>query len=56
MKNDRFKEFTDDNGQSYYCPLDAFGGNNRLIDELADDCIETDVVQRYSGNLHILRS
>ena len=56
MKDDAYRKITDDNGRDYYCPLGAIGSDNRLIDEGADDCVETEVVQRYSGNISVLRT
>ena len=56
MRDDAFRKVTDENGQDYYCPLDAVGSDDRLVHGWADDCVETDVVQRYSGHINVLRS
>lgn len=53
---DTYQKVSDDKGQDFYCPLEAIGRDNRLKSEMTDDCIETDVVQRYSGHIRVVRS
>lgn len=45
--SDRNKYFAtkDDNGETILCPMDAADTQN------LDDCVEEDVVRRYSGNI-----
>ena len=52
----RYKKVSDDAGQDYYCPLGALGRDNLSKADRWDDCIETEVVHRYSGNLSVVRS
>lgn len=43
---EKYARLKDANGGSYYCPRDLTAPD-------ADDCVETDVVERYAGNLNI---
>ena len=38
----------------YFCPLDVVQGRDRLSIEHLNECVEVDVVARYSGNLDIV--
>lgn len=54
--DDRYRKVSDDTGQSFYCPLAAVASDNRLKADRRDDCIETEVVHRYSGQIRVVRS
>lgn len=43
--SDTFIETTDENGVAVLCPVGATDGAN------SEDCVEEDVVRRYSGNI-----
>ena len=42
-----------DNGIDYLCPLNQVTGRGVATDSEMDDCVEKDVVERYSGNINI---
>ena len=46
--SDRYRYFAtkDENGETILCPMDAADIQN------FDDCVEEDVVRRYSGNIN----
>ena len=50
-----YTKVKDGDGQDYYCPLRAIGDDHRPNQEMLDDCVESEVVQRYSGNLRAER-
>ena len=55
MENDtRYSKVTDEAGLDYYCPLSPSDPDQPPKDRIGDDCVETDVVHRYSGNIHIV--
>jgi hypothetical protein len=57
MKPDKiFRKVADKKGREFCCPSDAIGRGDRPAESMADDCIETDVVERYSGNIRVDRS
>ena len=41
----RYFATTDENGETILCPMDKAGTRD------LDDCVEEDVVRRYSGNI-----
>lgn len=43
----------DKHGHNYRCPLDAVKDRNAAPDQAFDECVEKDVVERYSGNIDI---
>ena len=54
MKTDSKKKFTkvkDPQGIDHYCPLETDGATS--ADETFDECVEKDVIERYSGNIQI---
>lgn len=54
MKNDTpFTRVTDEAGLDYYCPLTA-DDRDAAPDTIGDDCVESDVVHRYSGHIHVV--
>ena len=55
-ENESYRMVRDDYGRDYYCPLGAIDNHERMKRDRWDECVETDVVQRYSGNIHVLRS
>lgn len=57
MKTESQKKFTrikDPQGTDHYCPVEA--DDAAAENELSDDCVEKDVVERYSGNIEIKES
>jgi|GEM_PF-2263690 len=56
MKNtDKATHFPirDENGTDYLCPIDAVENQNAITDQEFDECVEEDVVRRYSGNVTV---
>ena len=43
----------DQKGEEYLCPLDAVRKRSDLSEEEFEECVERDVVGRYSGNIEI---
>jgi hypothetical protein len=41
------------NGQKFLCPINSDRGHLDHSVDLNDDCIEEDVVRRYSGNINV---
>ena len=56
QEKESYRMVKDEGGDKYYCPLGAIDNNERMKRDRWDECVETDVVQRYSGNIHVLRS
>ena len=40
-------------GTDVYCPMDAISNSAGAVAAEIDECIEKDVVERYSGNIDI---
>ena len=54
MKTGSQKKFTrvkDPQGTDHYCPVEAEDAASE--NEFSNDCVEKDVVERYSGNIEI---
>ena len=43
----------DQNGDDYLCPLNSVKDRNAVTDDELDECVEKDIVERYSGNIEI---
>jgi hypothetical protein len=43
----------DKHGSNYLCPFDSIQERDAISDQLFDECVEKDVVERYSGNIDI---
>ncbi len=54
--DEAYRMVRDENGEKFNCPLGAIDNNNRTKRDRWDECVETDVVQRYSGNIRVIRS
>lgn len=44
---------SDENGADFLCPIDAVKNQNAITDREFDECVEEDVVRRYSGNVKV---
>lgn len=51
ISNNQYFIVKDKNGDEYLCPLNWANSNNAASKKVHDDCIERDVVERYSGNI-----
>ena len=51
---DKFKFTTGEDNVDYACPLDTRETNGRVSMSQLDDCVEADVVGRYSGAIEIV--
>ena len=52
----KYIKVSDDDGQDYYCPLGVTADGKHSHEQIGDDCVETEVVQRYSGNISVKRT
>jgi hypothetical protein len=43
----------DEHGTDYLCPLNAVKDRNAVSDQELAECVEKDVVERYSGDIDI---
>ena len=50
-----YTRVTDEAGNDFYCPLYDIDRNITPHEILGDDCVETDVVHRYSGNIRVVQ-
>ena len=58
MKTDKEERFTPEknqDGTELYCPFDSEETSAVDAGQLSEDCVEKDVVERYSGNIDIKR-
>ncbi len=55
-KNESYRMVKDDSGMDDDCPPGAIDTNERMKRDRWDECVQTDIGQRYSGNIHDLRS
>ena len=53
IKKNTYFVVKDKHGDDYLCPLDAVQDSNAVSDQEFDECVEKDVVERYSGNIVI---
>jgi len=53
-KQATFKYTMGEDDNAYACPLETVENNGRVEMGQLDDCIEADVVGRYSGNIEIV--
>ncbi len=50
----KFKFTTGEDNNAYACPLNTAEINGRVAANDLDDCVEADVVGRYSGSIDIV--
>jgi len=43
----------DKNGIDLLCPFNGVNDRDAVTDKEFDECVEKDVIERYSGNIHI---
>ena len=53
INKNTFFSVKDKHGNDYLCPLNALKGRDAGSDQAFDECVEKDVVERYSGNIDI---
>ena len=39
--------------EEYLCPLNSIGIRDAITEDEMNDCVERDIVERYSGNIKI---
>ena len=49
--NESYRTVTDDSGIDFICPIAETADREAPPAGLHEDCIEKDVIERYSGNL-----
>ena len=50
---DTYVVVKDENHTDYLCPLDAVKAGDAAGGQVSADCLEKDVVERYSGNIEV---
>jgi len=50
---DTYVVVKDEDHTDYLCPLDAVKADGAAAGQVSTDCLEKDVVERYSGNIEI---
>ena len=53
QSNDTHFSFTDEHGIDYLCPIDSVKNRSAMTDREFSECVEEDVVRRYSGNIKV---
>ena len=51
--NETYFVVKDKDGAEYLCPLESLSNRNSIDDDAVSNCVERDVVERYSGNINI---
>ena len=54
--NETFVLVKDAEGEKFFCPINATPNPSTVRPEEIEDCIEEDVIRRYSGNINIKSS
>ena len=54
--NDTYFMVRGNSGEEYLCPLNSIGNKNAITEAEMNDCVERDIVERYSGNINIQSS
>jgi hypothetical protein len=52
-KNELFGKYEDENGETYYCPINDVADNHIVSEWEIDNCVEASTAGRYSGNLNV---
>ena len=52
-KDESYFVVKDKDGDEYLCPLSHVGNRHAITEDEMDDCVERDIVERYSGNINI---
>ena len=48
--------YKDDSGVTYLCPIDAVKNRDNISSQEFEECVEEDVVRRYSGNVKVVQT
>jgi hypothetical protein len=49
-----YGKYKDENGESYYCPVNLVADDHIVSEWELDDCVEVSTAGRYSGNLKVI--
>lgn len=49
-----YGKYRDENGESYYCPMNLLADDHIVSERELDDCVEVSTAGRYSGNLKVI--
>jgi hypothetical protein len=52
-KDKKYFVVRDNNGDKYLCSLNAVKDRVQIIEDELEDCVESGIVERYSGNIDI---
>ena len=53
-KDQLYGKYKDENGESYYCPVNLVADDLIVSEWELDDCVEVSTAGRYSGNLKVI--
>jgi len=53
-KDQLYGKYKDENGESYYCPVNIVADDLIVSEWELDDCVEVSTAGRYSGNLKVI--
>jgi len=53
ITNDIYIRIKNKDGDDFVCPIGSVNDIKVVTDDELDDCVDTDTVQRYSGNITI---
>ena len=54
IENNAYFIYEDENGLGYLCPLSSVKKRDTVTGGDLDDCVEKDIVERYSGNINVI--
>ncbi len=49
-----YGKYKDENGESYYCPINLVADDRIVSEWELEDCAEVSTAGRYSGNLNVI--
>lgn len=49
-----YQKYTDETGETYYCPIDGFYAGDRHSDQAEQLCVESSIVGRYAGMIEVI--
>ena len=54
VRDEVFATYQNEEGETYYCPIDSVADDKTVSEWELDDCVEASTAGRYSGNLKIV--
>lgn len=53
-KSEKFRQYEDESGETYFCPMHAVNHDRYVSEGEIDNCVEASTVGRYSGNIDVV--